>query len=213
MNIQLLVLIGMVGTVGMWFIPESLAEKSDSQNVGKIQWFGSNSNSEIIAYKIQVIDKDMDKDSDKIDKFKIRILSDADPVGIVISLYETEKDSGIFDSLVYFSEDVSTGQRLRVYDGGEATAIYRDRTLQSSFVSDELEISDTVTIYYPINNPLGSQNQFIRIEDESFSRQSLQTGETISESGTLVSLIIGSFGSILIIFFLALYAIKKIRAK
>jgi len=33
------------------------------------------------------------------------------------------------------------------------------------------------------------QSRFIRIEDETFTRQSMQTGETICLSGTLVSLI------------------------
>ena len=33
------------------------------------------------------------------------------------------------------------------------------------------------------------QSRFVRIEDETFNRQSLQTGETLSLQGTLVSLV------------------------
>jgi len=33
------------------------------------------------------------------------------------------------------------------------------------------------------------QSRFIRIEDETFNRQSLQTGETLTLQGTLVSLV------------------------
>lgn len=58
-----------------------------------------------------------------------------------------------------------------------------------------------------------NENQFIRINDDSFNRQSLQTGETISTSGTFTSLIIGSLGPILIVFFIVIYAIKKRNAK
>lgn len=58
-----------------------------------------------------------------------------------------------------------------------------------------------------------NENQFIRINDDSFNRQSLQTGETISTSGTFTSLIIGSLGPILIVFFIVIYAVKKRNAK
>lgn len=54
---------------------------------------------------------------------------------------------------------------------------------------------------------------FIRIDNPSFSRQSLQTGETISPTGTLASIIIGSLGPILIVFFIVIYAVKKRNAK
>ncbi|MCH9657876.1 hypothetical protein K0U27_04120 [archaeon] len=52
------------------------------------------------------------------------------------------------------------------------------------------------------------------IEDMSvdiytIERQHLQTGKTISESGTLISMIIGGFGPILIALFIVVYAVKK----
>lgn len=50
---------------------------------------------------------------------------------------------------------------------------------------------------------------FVRIDDPSFSRQSLQTGEIISESGTFVSIFVGSLGPILIVLFIVIYAVKK----
>ena len=54
---------------------------------------------------------------------------------------------------------------------------------------------------------------FVRIDDPSFSRQSLQTGEAISESGMFTSIIIGSLGPILIVFFIIIYAVKKRNSK
>ena len=56
-------------------------------------------------------------------------------------------------------------------------------------------------------------NQAIRIDDSTFNRQSLQTGETITELGSLTSIIIEDLGAILIVFFIIVYAIKKRSAK
>ncbi|QMU55151.1 MAG: hypothetical protein GKS07_09840 [Nitrosopumilus sp.] len=210
---SLLIIAGVIAAVGISFISESFAEKTDSQNIGQIEWFGFSVHSKIPAYKIQVIDDDMNLNTGEIDKFKIHVWSDSDPTGIIISVYETEKNSGIFDSLIYFSEDASTGQRLRAYDGNAVTATYEDHTLPSHHISNKLEVSDTITVNYPITNRPKSENGFIRIGDEAFSRQSLQTGETISELGALMAIIVDSLGAILIIFFIALYAVKKIIAK
>ncbi len=207
MKTRLLIIIGIIATIGILPIPGSFAEKIDSQNMGQMEWSEINNHSKIPAYKIQVIDKDMDENTDKIDKIEIHVWSDSDPAGIIVSLYETEKDSGIFDSLVYFSEDVSTGQRLHVLDGDAVTAAYEDRTLPAS--SKKLEVSDTITIHYSAIDLLENKNSFIRIEDETFSRQSLQTAETISESGTLTAIIMSTLGPILIVLFIVIYAVKK----
>ena len=53
----------------------------------------------------------------------------------------------------------------------------------------------------------------LNYDDSTFSKQSLQTGETISPSGTFTSIIISSLGPILIVFFIVIYAIKKRKAK
>ena len=196
----------------VFVIPPIFAEEDVVKNIGKIKWYGNNPNFENLVFQIQVTDQDMNANPDAIEKFKIRVWSNTDPVGIVVSLYETEKDSGVFDSLIHFSKDnVSSGQRIHVYDGDTVTALYEDTTLPSSYPSDKLEISDSVTAYYPIKNPLEKPNSFIRIEDDTFQRQSLLTGETISESGALVSTIFGSLGGILIVFFIVVLIIKKTR--
>ena len=63
---------------------------------------------------------------------------------------------------------------------------------------------------YVLKDGLCTRNAgFIKIDDPSFSRQSLQTGETISESGTFVSIFVGSLGPILIVLFIVIYAVKK----
>ena len=56
-------------------------------------------------------------------------------------------------------------------------------------------------------------DDFLRMDVLSFSRQSLQTGEMISPIGSFTAIFVGSLGLILIIFFIIIYAIKKRDAK
>ena len=56
------------------------------------------------------------------------------------------------------------------------------------------------------------QNENIRVDDPSFERQNLQTGETINSVGNLTIIIIQGLGAILIVLFIIIYAVKK-RAK
>ena len=65
----------------------------------------------------------------------------------------------------------------------------------------------TAVVFGPMPELLGEEN--IRIEDESFTRQSLQTGETISNPEVILT--IESLGAILIVLFIVIYAIKKRR--
>jgi len=53
------------------------------------------------------------------------------------------------------------------------------------------------------------QNPNIPIDDPSFFRESMQTGETITPEGHLAAIIIEGLGTILIIVFIVIYAIKK----
>jgi len=53
------------------------------------------------------------------------------------------------------------------------------------------------------------QNPNMRVDDPSFFRESMQTGETITPEGQLVAIIIEGIGTILIIVFIVIYAIKK----
>ena len=78
--------------------------------------------------------------------------------------------------------------------------------------NEKLSVLDSMIIQKTFVN--SDENQgFIRIDDHSFTKQSLQTGETIFPSGTFTSIIIGSLGPILIVLFIVIYAIKKRREK
>ena len=57
-----------------------------------------------------------------------------------------------------------------------------------------------------------AQNENIRVEDDSFGSQDFRTGETFTIQGHLTVIIIEGLGSILIVLFIIIYAVKK-RAK
>ena len=174
--------------------------------VAKVQWIPDSHSSDGFA-AIQVIEPDMNLSPDEIEKFKIRIWSDSDPKGISPDVYETSKDSGVFVSNIYFSSNPSVGQRLHTLEEDLVIASYDDHTLPASH-ADSLEILDSMIIRKTMANPDGNKS-FFRADDPSFVRQSLQTGETLSESGIFVSIFVGSLGSILIVLFIVVYAVKK----
>ena len=199
-----LVLIGFTGYV--------FAESSEF-TVGQVHWLKDSHSADGFAV-IQVVDPDMNLSSKDIEKFKIHVWSDSDPDGIVPNVYETGADTGIFESNIYFSEKLSTGQRLHTLEEDLAIASYDDHTLPPPHSSDEkLKILDSIIIRKTFANTDESQNQFMRIGDESFNRQSLQTGETISASGTFTSIIMGSLGPLLIVLFIVICAVKKRMAR
>jgi len=68
-------------------------------------------------------------------------------------------------------------------------------------------------LVFPISTELfAAENPNIRVDDPSFMRENLRTGETVNDQGALSSIIINSLGAILIVLFIVIYAIKK-RAK
>ena len=185
---------------------------SEGNNVvGMVNWLAEN-HSANGHVAIQVIDSDMNQNPDEIEKFEIHIWSDSDPNGITPSVYETDVDTGVFQSNIYFSENPSAGQRLHTLEEDLVFASYEDYTLPLSSEKEKLSVLDSMIIQKTFVN--SDENQtFIRIDDPSFTRQNLQTGETISPSGTFTSMIIASLGPILIVFFIVIYAIKKKREK
>jgi len=175
--------------------------------VAKVQWIPDSHSSDGFA-AIQVIEHDMNLSPNEIEKFKIRIWSDSDPKGISPYVYETSKDSGVFVSNIYFSANPSTGQRLHTLEEDLVIASYKDHTLPASYADDSLKILDSMIIRKTFANPDESRD-FFRVDDPSFVRQSLQTGETVSPTGTFTSILVSSLGPILIVLFIIIYAIKK----
>lgn len=156
--------------------------------------------------KIQVTDSDMNWNPNEIDRFSIDAWSDSDPAGITLTVRETGKNTGIFESLAYFSNESSMGQRLHTIEGDSVIVEYEDHTLPSPYTpADELGIKDRTIIRNPPPQ-YDSDGNFIRMQDPDFKPQDFR-GETISNPTVII--LIQSLGAILIVFFIILYAIKK----
>jgi hypothetical protein len=80
---------------------------------------------------IQVIDKDMVVNTSGIASLQVHVWSYTDANGILITLYETKLDSGVFEGKVYFSSNLSSsGNILQVSKGDKITAEYIDALSQ-----------------------------------------------------------------------------------
>ena len=110
-------------------------------NEGKVEWLEANYPSEGNGV-VQVIDPDMNLNSDRIDTFKVDVWSDSDAGGIDLTVTETGDITGIFEGTVSFTAtDESSGHRLRVFPDDVITAEYEDNTLPEPYIpTDELDI-------------------------------------------------------------------------
>ena len=75
----------------------------------------------------------MNLSPNEIEKFKIHIWSDSDPEGISPYVYETDKDSGVFVSNIYFSPNHYVGQRRHTLEEDLVIASYEDHTIPTSY--------------------------------------------------------------------------------
>ncbi len=92
--------------------------------------------------KVRVIDPDMNLNPETLDRVKVEISSDSDMAGIVVDAIETDDDSGIFETVFFFTQtDASNGNRLFAMPEDSINAKYEDRTIPSPFsVKDDLEV-------------------------------------------------------------------------
>ena len=152
----------------------------DEYTVGEISWgklsYPLKNNT---AVTIQVIDPDMNKISSYKDTLKAFAYSDSYQEGIMLTLYETDKNSGIFERTFVISELRSAPNILYTREGDTITAKYIDTTLPTPYLlSDELELRST-SIVGNRGPPLE------RVPASSFRIQNLQ-GEIIKLPTILV---------------------------
>lgn len=120
-------------------------EISEDFTEGEIKWSQLNykiTNGTATA-AITVNDADMNKISSHIDTLFVHVSSDTYPEGIVLELYETEKNSGKFERTFTLSEHRFAPSILYMHEGDTATAKYIDDTLPPSYSSNELELIAT----------------------------------------------------------------------
>ena len=152
----------------------------DEYTVGEISWeqlsYPLKNNT---AVTMQVTDLDMNKISNYNDTLKAFAYSDSYPEGIMLTLYETDKNSGIFERTFFISELRSAPNILYTREGDTITAKYIDATLPSPYLpSDELELLST-SIVGNRGPPLE------RVPASSFRIQNLQ-GDIIKTPTILV---------------------------
>ncbi|MEM2160927.1 MAG: hypothetical protein QXN55_08245 [Candidatus Nitrosotenuis sp.] len=119
-------------------------------HTGKILWLNTSYPSSGTG-TVRVIDPDMNLDSNTIDEFIIQVSAKPDSTNkndwkdVVVR--ETDKASGIFDGMVFFSTTGDTpGNRLEVSSGDTVVAKYRDNTLPHPLSVNYIEITNSTSI-------------------------------------------------------------------
>ena len=96
--------------------------------------------------KVIVTDPDMNKISSYVDTLNVSVHSDSFQEGIIIKLYETERNSGIFERSFTISESRSAPNVLYVREGDTATVTYTDKTLPLENPFSEIIMMETTLI-------------------------------------------------------------------
>ena len=136
-------------TVSFEFNPGETVEGSAliSWNIGQVQWLEASYPATGTGV-VRVVDPDMNMNPNLLMIFNVTVRSDSDPIGIDLTVVETDRSTGIFLGTVTFTTtEKSSGNRLRVSEGDTITAVYEDNTLPApSIPSDVLDIIGTVQI-------------------------------------------------------------------
>lgn len=130
------------------FIVESYAENHFEYTEAKLEW--DQHNFGIIngtgTAKIILTDFDTSNIPSYIDRVTVFVYSDSFPEGIDLTLYETEKNSGIFERIFSLSDTRSAPSILYVAEGDTATVTYLDDTLPSDHEFSEIHLLETTLI-------------------------------------------------------------------
>jgi len=125
MKSRLLIIIGIIGfSLILFSIQDSHA--IPIPEISKIEW--SQYNYAVIngtgTAKIIVTDTYKNQFSDSIDTLKVFVFSDSFPEGITLTLYETQKNTGIFERVFTFSDKRSAPNILYAIEGDTVHAKY-----------------------------------------------------------------------------------------
>ncbi|MGY5147927.1 MAG: thermonuclease family protein [Candidatus Nitrosopumilus sp. bin_7KS] len=124
------------------------AETSNEYTEAKLEW--SQHNFGIIngtgTAKIILTDFDVPNIPTYIDKVTVFVYSDSFPEGIALTLYETEKNSGIFERTFSLSDTRSAPSVLYAREGDTAIVKYLDDTLPTDHELSEIQLRETTLI-------------------------------------------------------------------
>ena len=150
------------------FVTLSYAENSLEYTEAKLQWSEHNfgiTNGTGTA-KIILTDPDSNKISYYAETVPVFVYSDSFPEGIDLTLYETGKNSGIFERTFSLSDTRSAPSVLYAREGDTATVTYTDTTLPADHAFSEVHLMETTLIGslgYPIERLPASNARIINL--------------------------------------------------
>lgn len=139
--------------------------------------------------KIILIDYDSNKIVSYAETVPVFVHSDSSPEGITLLLYETEKNSGVFERTFSFSDKRSAPNILYAREGDTATVTYTDNTLPLDHVFSEIHMIETALIGslgYPIERLPASNARIVdlngnQIDSPNIGEQILLISDIISQ--------------------------------
>ncbi|MEX0861209.1 hypothetical protein [Nitrosopumilus sp.] len=126
----------------------AFAENSPDYTEAKLQWdkhnFGIINGTGTV--KIILTDFDSNNISSYAETVSVFVYSDSSPEGITLTLYETEKNSGIFERTFSLSDTRSAPNILYAREGDTAIVTYTDDTLPLDHEFSEIHMMETTLI-------------------------------------------------------------------
>ena len=176
------------------FATLAYAENSPEYTEAKLEW--SQHNFGIVngtgTAKIILTDFDVPNIPTYIDTVTVFVYSDSFPEGINLMLYETEKNSRIFERIFSLSDTRSAPSVLYVREGDTAIVTYTDDTLPLDHIFSEIHLMETTLIgttgppleRVPTSNPriVGLDSDFVNFP--VIGEQILLTSDIVSQQDT-----------------------------
>jgi hypothetical protein len=88
---------------------------------------------------VEVIDYDMNINSDETNYFDVHVWSDSDLIGIDLTVTEIDVGAGRFQGTVFISTNESSGHRLQVAEGDRVWAEYDGNIVSASIFYSEID--------------------------------------------------------------------------
>jgi len=153
----------------------------DKHNFGMINGTGT--------AKIILIDYDSNKIAYYAETVLVSVYSDSSPEGITLLLYETEKNSGVFERTFSLSDKRSAPNILYAIEGDTATVAYTDYTLPLDHVFSEIHMVETTlvgSLGYPVERLPASNARIVdldgnQIDSPNIGEQILLTSDIVSQ--------------------------------
>ncbi|AFS82908.1 thermonuclease family protein [Candidatus Nitrosopumilus sediminis] len=185
---RFLIIIGIVLILPVYIVH---AENSPKYTEAQLQWsehiFGIVNGTG--TAKIILIDYDSNKITHYAETVPVFVFSDSSPEGITLLLYETEKNSGIFERTFSFSDKRSAPNILHTMEGDTATVMYTDNTLPLNHEFSEIRLRETTLIGllgYPVERLPASNPRIVdlsgnQIDSPNIGEQVLLTSDIVSQ--------------------------------